>query len=84
MASLGSLVAVFIIVVITIVAATVIGPFFGSGAFWWKRSRKVTDDLVLVARFGCLWDFQVEVPTRELKLGSEDESLRGKSLEVKL
>lgn len=44
----------------------------------------MTDDLVLVARFGCLWDFQVEVPTRELKLGSEDESLRGKSLEVKL
>lgn len=57
-----------VMIVITLVPATVIGLFSGSGALWWKRNEKVTRDFVLDLRFGRLWDFQVEVPSGRLEI----------------
>ena len=41
--SLGNLVAMVIVMVTTVVPATAIGQFSGSGAFQWKRGGKVTE-----------------------------------------
>lgn len=53
--SLGNLVAMVIVMVTTVVPATAIGQFSGSGAFQWKRGGKVTEMI-------WFWTYQVWVP----------------------